>query len=127
MAKLPAGLVGMEACGSAHYWAREIGKLGHRVRMLSPQFTPAYVKGNKNDAKTTPQPCCLCLIGTKRIEGWLSASQVCPQFGRRGFSPSRTLDQMGINRTEPADQYPAPHKEHGYTIRNTNRIQDHRH
>jgi transposase len=50
MAKLPACLVGMEARGSAHYRAREIGKLGHRVRLMSPRFTRAYVKGNKNDA-----------------------------------------------------------------------------
>jgi transposase len=57
MAKLPACLVGMEACGSAHYWAREIGKLGHRVRLMSPQFTRAYVKGNKNDANDAAAIC----------------------------------------------------------------------
>ena len=57
MAKPPACLVGMEACGSAHYWAREIGKRGHRVRLMSPQFTRAYVKGNKNDANDAAAIC----------------------------------------------------------------------
>jgi transposase len=48
-ANLPACLVAMEACGGSHYWAREIGKLGHDVRLISPQFVKPYVKGNKND------------------------------------------------------------------------------
>ena len=47
----------MEACGSAHYWAREITKLGHEVRLMSPQFTRAYVKGNKNDANDAAAIC----------------------------------------------------------------------
>lgn len=49
LAKLPPCLVGLEACGGAHYWAREIGKLGHDVRLMSPQFVKPYVKTNKND------------------------------------------------------------------------------
>jgi transposase len=57
LAKVPACLVGMEACGSAHYWAREISKLGHEVRLMSPQFTRAYVKGNKNDANDAAAIC----------------------------------------------------------------------
>jgi transposase len=39
----------MEACGSAHDWAREIERLGHQVRQMSPQFVTPYRKGNKND------------------------------------------------------------------------------
>ena len=42
-------MVGMEACGGSHYWAREISKLGHEVRLMSPQFVKPYVKSNKND------------------------------------------------------------------------------
>lgn len=49
-ANLPPCLVGMEACGGAHYWARELTKLGHTVRLIAPQFVKPYVKGNKNDA-----------------------------------------------------------------------------
>jgi len=48
-ANLPACLIGMEACASAHYWARELGKLGHEVRLIPPQHVKAYVRGNKND------------------------------------------------------------------------------
>lgn len=50
-AKLPPCLVGMEACASAHYWARTLVKLGHEVRLLPPAQVKPYVKrGRKNDA-----------------------------------------------------------------------------
>ncbi len=43
-------LVGMEACASAHYWAREIAALGHEVKLMAPRYVKPYVKRNKNDA-----------------------------------------------------------------------------
>jgi len=43
-------VVAMEACGSAHYWARELVKLGHEVRLIAPQFVRPFVKSNKTDA-----------------------------------------------------------------------------
>jgi transposase len=49
-AKLPACLIGMEACASAHYWAREIKELGHDVRLMPAKDVTAYVKRNKNDS-----------------------------------------------------------------------------
>ncbi len=49
MAKLPSCLVGMEACGGAHDWARKFSSMGHEVRLMSPQFVKPYVKSNKND------------------------------------------------------------------------------
>lgn len=49
LANLPPCVVGLEACGGSHHWAREIIKLGHEVRLISPQFVKPYVKGNKND------------------------------------------------------------------------------
>lgn len=49
LANIPPCLVAMEACGGAHYWGREIKKMGHEVRIISPQFVKPYVKSNKND------------------------------------------------------------------------------
>lgn len=49
--------VGLEACGGAHYWARELGKLGHEVRLISPQFVKPYVKRGKNDANDAEAIC----------------------------------------------------------------------
>jgi transposase len=43
-------LIGMEACATAHHWARELMKLGHEVRLMPPRYVKPYVKRNKNDA-----------------------------------------------------------------------------
>src|SRR3954470_7732130 len=48
--RLPPCLVGMEACGTAHHWARELTKLGHTVRLMPPAYVKAYVKRGKTDA-----------------------------------------------------------------------------
>lgn len=48
-ANLTECLVGMEACASAHYWARELTSLGHEVKLIPPQYVKPYVRGNKND------------------------------------------------------------------------------
>lgn len=55
--KLPPTLIGMEACGGSHYWARELSKLGHDVRLMSPQFVKPYVKSGKNDANDAEAIC----------------------------------------------------------------------
>ena len=55
-AKLPPCLVGMEACGSAHYWARELKRLDHDVRLMPPQYVKPYVKRSKNDATDAALP-----------------------------------------------------------------------
>jgi len=49
-AQLPPCLVGMEACGGAHYWARKLQAQGHTVKLMAPQFVKPYVKTNKTDA-----------------------------------------------------------------------------
>lgn len=51
MVNLPKVLIGMEACGGAHYWARELIKLGFDVKLMSPRKVKKYVENNKNDAK----------------------------------------------------------------------------
>jgi transposase len=56
-AGLPACLIGMEACATAHYWARELRALGHEVRLMPPQYVKAYVKRNKNDAADAEAIC----------------------------------------------------------------------
>lgn len=47
---LPACLVGMEACGSSHYWARQLSALGHDVRLIPANYVKPYVKRGKSDA-----------------------------------------------------------------------------
>ena len=56
-AELPPTVVGMEACGAAHYWARELRKLGHEVKLMAPQHVKAYVKRNKNDGRDAEGLC----------------------------------------------------------------------
>jgi transposase len=56
-AKLPPCLVGMEACGTSHHWAREIATLGHEVRLMPPQYVKPYVKRNKHDPADA-EACC---------------------------------------------------------------------
>ena len=56
-AKLPPCLVGMEACATAHHWARELKKLGHDTRLMPPTYVKAYVKRGKNDATDAAATC----------------------------------------------------------------------
>ena len=68
--RIPRCLVGLEACATAHYWARELGALGHEVRLMPAQYVKAYI----NATSTTPpmrkqfarrladRPCDLCRL-----------------------------------------------------------------
>ena len=56
-ANLPPCLIGIEACPGAHYWARELLKLGHSVKLMPAQYVKAYVKGNKNDGNDAEAIC----------------------------------------------------------------------
>ena len=56
-AKQPACLVGIEACASAHYWARELSRLGHQVRLMPASYVKPYVKRQKNDAADAEAIC----------------------------------------------------------------------
>jgi len=56
-ANLEPCLIGMEACGSAHYWARKLSEFGHTVRLMAPQFVKPYVKTNKSDRNDAEAIC----------------------------------------------------------------------
>ena len=56
-AKLPPTLVGLEACGSGHHWARVISRYGHQVGLMPPGYVKPYVKRNKNDGRDAEAIC----------------------------------------------------------------------
>ena len=74
-AALPPCLVGMEACATAHYWARELTKLGHEVRLMPAKDVKAYVKRNKNDAADAEATCEAVRRPTMRFVPVKSAEQ----------------------------------------------------
>ena len=72
---LPPCLIGMEACATAHYWARELRKLGHEVRLMPAKDVKAYVKRNKNDAADAEAICEAVRRPTMRFVQIKSAEQ----------------------------------------------------
>jgi len=77
-ANLEPCLIGMEACGSAHFWARKLTELGHTVRLIAPQFVKPYVKTNKSDRN--------------------DAEAICEAVGRPNmrFVPVKTAGQQAV-------------------------------
>ena len=57
MVNIPKCLIGMEACGSAHYWARQLERYGHTVKLIAAQHVKPYVQNNKNDARDAEAIC----------------------------------------------------------------------
>ena len=68
-------LIGLEACASAHYWARELRALGHAVRLIPPQYVHPFVKTNKNDATDAEAICEALMRPTMRFAAVKSADQ----------------------------------------------------
>ena len=62
--ELPCCLIGMEACATSHYWARELTALGHEVRLMPPNYVKPYVRRQKNDAADAEA---ICEAVTRRI------------------------------------------------------------
>src|SRR3977135_387691 len=91
---VPPCLVGMEACATAHYWARELTKLGHQVRLMPAKDVKAYVKRNKNDAADAEASCEAVRRPTMRFVGVKSAEQQ----GR--LMQHRTRDLLMRQRTQ---------------------------
>lgn len=75
---VPPCLIGMEACGSAHYWARKLQGFGHTVKLMAPQFVKPYVKTNKHDAADAEAICEAVTRPTMR------------------FVPIKNLDQQAV-------------------------------
>ncbi|WP_428606608.1 IS110 family transposase [Sedimenticola sp.] len=73
-ATLPSCTIGIEACSSSSYWARQLQSLGHEVRQISPQYLKPYVKTNKNDQNDAEAICeavtrpNMRFVSTKTIE-----------------------------------------------------------
>ena len=91
---LPPCLIGMEACATAHYWARELTKLGHEVRLMPAKDVKAYVKRNKNDAADAEAICEAVRRPTMRFVRVKSAEQQ----GR--LMQHRTRDLLMRQRTQ---------------------------
>jgi transposase len=72
---LPPCLVGLEACATSHYWARELSKLGHEVRLMPAKDVKAYIKRNKNDAADAEAICEAVRRPTMRFVQVKSAEQ----------------------------------------------------
>ena len=92
-AKLQPCLIGMEACGGAHYWARKLEGFGHTVKLMALQFVKPYVKTNKNDAADAAA---ICEAVTRPSMRFVSAKTVEQQAilsihrARQGFIKTRT-------------------------------------
>src|SRR5436190_21309728 len=82
--RLPRCLVGLEACATAQYWARELGALGHEVRLMPAQYVKAYVKRNKNDAADAEAICEAVQRPTMRFVPIKTAEQQAAQLLHRG-------------------------------------------
>ncbi|MGH8512094.1 MAG: IS110 family transposase [Gammaproteobacteria bacterium] len=98
-ANLAPCLVGMEACGSAHYWARKLGELGHTVKLMAPQFVKPYVKTNKNDAADAEAICEAVTRPNMRFVPVKTAEQqgvLALHRARQGFVKARTAQANQI-------------------------------
>lgn len=105
----PGCVIGMEACGGAHHWARQLQAKGFTVKLIAPQFVKSYVKSNKNDAN--------------------DAEAICEALGRPSmrFVTVKTVEQQDIQaihrvrtglierRTAKANQI--PRRACGYLLR----------
>ena len=92
-ANTPSCLVGMEACGGAHHWARKLQSFGHTVKLIAPQFVKPYVKTNKNDAADAEAICeavgrpNMRFVPVKHIE---QQAVLCLHRVRQSFVKART-------------------------------------
>ena len=93
-AKLSPCLVGMEACGTSHYWARELAELGHDVRLMPPAYVKPYVKRGKTDANDAEAICEAVTRPTMRFVAVKSPEQ------QASLSLHRTRNLLVKQRTQ---------------------------
>jgi len=82
--RIPRCVVGLEACATGHYWARELGALGHEVRLMPAQYVKAYIKRNKHDAADAEAICEAVGRPTMRFVPVKTADQQATQLLHRG-------------------------------------------
>src|SRR2546423_9716240 len=99
-AQLPRCLVGIEACGTAHYWARELQAAGHEVRLMPAQYVKAYVKRNKTDAADAEAICEAVRRPTMRFVPIKTAEQQAAVL----LHPGR--GRLGRGRSHPGNALP---------------------
>ena len=110
IANLPPCVIGIEACGGAHYWCRQFTALGHSVRIIAPQFVKPYVKSNKNDAADAEAICEAIQRPSMRFVPTKSIEQQDIQ------SIHRVRSQAVARRTAQANQIRGLLMEYGITI-----------
>jgi transposase len=104
-------LVGIEACGTSHYWAREIGKLGHDVRLMPPSYVQPYVKRAKTDASDAEAICEALTRPTMRYVAIKSPEQ------QAALAMHRTRDLFVKQRTQLVNMIRSLLAEFGIEIR----------
>lgn len=98
-ARLAPCVIGMEACGGAHFWARKLSDLGHTVKLMAPQFVKPYVKSNKNDARDAEAICeavarpNMRFVPIKNVE---QQALLAVHRARQGFVSARTAQSNQI-------------------------------
>lgn len=98
-ANLEPCLIGLEACGSCHHWARKLGSFGHTVKLMSPQFVKPYVKTNKHDMADAEAICeavtrpSMRFVPIKNVEQQAMLSVHC---ARQGLVKARTAQANQI-------------------------------
>ena len=103
-------LIGLEACSSAHYWGRELQKLGHTVKLIAPQFVKPYVKANKNDANDAEAICEALSRPTMRFVAIKNIAQQDLQ------ATHRVRSQLVNQRTEKVNQIRGLLAEYGIVV-----------
>lgn len=98
-ANVPPCLIGLEACGSAHYWARRLQSFGHDVKLMAPQFVKPCVKTNKNDVADAEAICEAVSRPNMRfvpIKNGEQQSVLAMHRARQGFVKARTAQANQI-------------------------------